>query len=109
MVVGVFLEEGGEQPLDGLIRAAPGDEGGSTALAGFPIRSLLPKDLSSYRYSGSLTTPPFTEGVRWAVLSEPGRLTAASIERVRAFFPEGNARDVQPLNDREVLSDVKGD
>jgi carbonic anhydrase len=109
MVVGVFLEEGGAHELDQLLAAAPEEEGHSEEAGGFPIRTLLPDDLVSFRYSGSLTTPPFTEGVRWAVLTEPMELSEESIERVRELFPEGNARDVQPLNDREILSDLECD
>jgi carbonic anhydrase len=109
MVVGVFLEEGGEHELDQLLATAPEEEGLSEELDGFPLRTLLPDDLASFRYSGSLTTPPFTEGVRWAVLAEPMELSEASLERVRELFPEGNARDVQPLNDREILSDLERD
>ena len=31
----------------------------------FNLNSILPTNLQSFRYSGSLTTPPFTEGVTW--------------------------------------------
>jgi carbonic anhydrase len=55
-----------------------------------------------YRYSGSLTTPPCTEGVRWYVL-ESAR--SVSREQVSAFVDliGEDARGPQPLNARLVL------
>ncbi|OVA17967.1 Alpha carbonic anhydrase [Macleaya cordata] len=59
-----------------------------------------------YRYLGSLTTPPCTEGVIWTINK---RLRTVSKEQVmllrRAVHDdsENNARPVQPLNDRDIL------
>ncbi|RQM10519.1 hypothetical protein B5M09_007828 [Aphanomyces astaci] len=55
-----------------------------------------------YRYSGSLTTPPYTEGVEWNVLQEVQTL---SKEQLTAWFNvihHPNARPVQALNGRSV-------
>lgn len=63
---------------------------------------LLPSSLGYYRYDGSETAPPCTEGVRWLVLRQPQTLSAAQLEQLRrAIAP--NARPVQPLNGRKVL------
>ena len=67
---------------------------------------LLPDELSSYRYAGSLTTPPFTEGVRWVVLAHRITLSKHQIHAFQELFEEGNSREVQPLNGRKVLSDA---
>ena len=67
----------------------------------------LPRDRSSYRYKGSLTTPPFTEGVRWIVLAHPITLSRHQIDAFRELLEEGNSREVQPLNRRKVLSDAR--
>ena len=106
MVVGVFLEEGGEHVLDELLVEAPEEEGLAEEVRDFPLRALLPRDLDSYRYDGSLTTPPFTEGVRWAVLAQPLELDGGALEHLREIFPAGNAREAQPLHDRAILSDL---
>jgi carbonic anhydrase len=70
------------------------------------LRDLLPEERESFRYAGSLTTPPFTEGVRWIVLAEPLTLSKRQIQAFRELFDEGNSREVQPLNGRAVLSDA---
>ena len=68
------------------------------------LDSLLPQEMSTFRYSGSLTTPPCSEGVRWVVLEEPIQLSEQQIGAFSERFPHGNARDPQPLNEREVYS-----
>jgi hypothetical protein len=59
-------------------------------------------------YSGSLTTPPFTEGVTWINLAQPLEMAASQIQAYQELFPEGNTRPVQPLGDRIILTDVPG-
>jgi len=63
---------------------------------------LLPPDHSYHTYSGSLTTPPCSEGVRWLVLRAPVSLSAAQIEAFRRIHLP-NARPVQPLNNRDLF------
>jgi carbonic anhydrase len=46
---------------------------------GFNAAALLPTDRSYFRFEGSLTTPPCSEGVRWLVLR-----TAVSVSRAVA-------------------------
>lgn len=74
----------------------------------FNLNSLLPNYLGSFRYSGSLTTPPFTEGVSWVELASPLYLSGSQINAFKSLFPEGNSREVQDLNGRIVLTDVPG-
>ena len=64
---------------------------------------LLPSSLASYRYVGSLTTPPCSEGVRWIVMQEPIELSSDQILAFkRRYF--GVNRPVQPLNGRMVAA-----
>jgi len=62
---------------------------------------LLPSDHAYYTFSGSLTTPPCTEGVTWFVLANPVDVSAAQVSRFGKVY-NGNARPVQPLNGRVV-------
>ena len=65
--------------------------------------ALLPANLGYYSYTGSLTTPPCTEGVRWMVLKTPSAISTREVNVFAARYPD-DARPVQPLNGREVMS-----
>ena len=65
------------------------------------IGSLLPKNPHYFSYSGSLTTPPCTEGVRWIVLQEPIEISEEDVRRFVEIIGY-NARPVQPLGGREI-------
>ncbi|NGN95197.1 carbonic anhydrase family protein [Nocardioides sp. KC13] len=69
------------------------------------VGALLPRRHTSYRYDGSLTTAPYTEGVQWVMLTDPITASPRQIDRFRAMFPTGNRRDVQDLNGRVVRTD----
>lgn len=57
-----------------------------------------------YHYSGSLTTPPCSEGVRWYVVNQTAPVSSAMIKTFKDRFPDpGDARPVQGLNGRTVL------
>ena len=58
-----------------------------------------------YRYDGSLTTPPCSEGVKWVVLTTPIEMSESQIAAFKAIIPDNN-RPVQPLNERELLVDI---
>jgi carbonic anhydrase len=74
-----------------------------TANVTINVADLLPKDRSYYTFSGSLTTPPCSEGVTWFVLKTPETLSNRELTSFAKIYPN-NARPVQPLNDRKVLS-----
>ncbi len=80
---------------------APGDP---VDVAGVAVdaAALLPEDRSYWRWDGSLTTPPCTEGVKWLMLREPVELSAGQIAAFKALYT-GNARPVQPMNARDFI------
>ena len=65
-------------------------------------RDLLPENKDYFRYMGSLTTPPCSEGVSWYVLQTPVQFSAAQIQRIGNLMGY-NARPVQKRNHRMVL------
>jgi carbonic anhydrase len=65
-------------------------------------RDLMPHNKDYYRYMGSLTTPPCTEGVNWYVLKTPVEFSAQQIATVKGIVGE-NVRPVQPRNNRIIL------
>lgn len=64
-------------------------------------KNLIPAILNHYHYSGSLTTPPCTEGVKWLVMNTPVRLSRSQLMNLRKIY-DGNARPTQPLNGRKT-------
>ena len=106
-VLGVLFEEGAPNAeLAKLIAHAPKSETPSHEIANaeFNPAALLPHDLHVYRYAGSLTTPPCTEGVNWHVALTPVTASKAQIEEIHAIIGN-NARPVQPLNGRQLAAD----
>ena len=69
------------------------------------VDKLLPANRASYRYDGSLTTPPCSEGVRWIVMSTPIELSAEQIKAFTAIIHDNN-RPTQALNRRPVLTEA---
>ncbi|MCA2492906.1 carbonic anhydrase family protein, partial [Vibrio sp. 2175-1] len=71
--------------------------------APFDANALIPSDKDYYRFNGSLTTPPCSEGVRWLVIKDPQSISAEQIAQFEHVMGENN-RPVQPLNARMVLT-----
>lgn len=111
-VVGVMLAQGDEdnEAYASLWDVLPAEEtdGPVETEITLNVSDLLPEERTFYHYSGSLTTPPCSEGVNWNVLTTPVMLSAAQVEAFMNIF-ELNARPVQPLNDRELEVDRSAD
>lgn len=104
-VAGVFLQPGHlNTALVPIWRAMPASAGPVQTVANVLIdpAALLPRDRTYFRYMGSLTTPPCTEGVLWTVFRDPIPLAPEQIRAFAALFPM-NARPVQKLGRRFLL------
>ncbi|MEN8180671.1 MAG: carbonic anhydrase family protein [Pseudomonadota bacterium] len=78
-----------------------GDKNGLSAK--IAAEEILPVNRDYYRFNGSLTTPPCTEGVRWIVMKEAVTASADQIERFSQVMQHPNNRPVQAVNARPVL------
>jgi carbonic anhydrase len=105
LVLGVLIRPGRANPaFDRLIAALPTHDGQHSKLTGLNPLSLVPNRGrgARYAYSGSLTTPPCTEGVRWNVFATPLELSRAQIRRFTVIYDHHN-RPLQPRNGRPVV------
>jgi carbonic anhydrase len=102
-VVGVlFSEAEGHHRVDDLLTSIPPESGGSMASERLTdIQGLIPLSSRRYRYTGSLTTPPCTEGVEWIVMQEVQPVGRNALAAFTDRYPANN-RPVQPLNDRVI-------
>jgi carbonic anhydrase len=66
------------------------------------VKDLLPEDFGYYTFSGSLTTPPCTEGVTWYVLKTTSSLSPQQLVSFAKLYPANN-RPIQPTYQREIL------
>ncbi len=104
-VLGVFIKQGhmnyALQDIWSNMPGAGGEEFKSDVVM-FNGQDLLPHGNDYYRFVGSLTTPPCSEGVQWHVMSEP---IEASGEQISAFLDVigENARPVQPIGSRLLI------
>ena len=71
----------------------------SKVLAG----QLIPRQKEYYRFSGSLTTPPCSEGVIWIVMKATMTASASQIKAFKKVMKHDNNRPVQPLNGRLII------
>lgn len=102
-VVGVFLNKGEHNPAFGpVLSNLPQKAGESQYVNGVAINTidLLPVEREYYRYDGSFTTPPCTEGVKWFVMAQPLELSAEQVSSFTALY-DNNYRPVQPINNRK--------
>jgi len=101
-VVGVLMQPGqANRFLQSIIDHMPQSAGEKQEVESVSLNAAdaLPESREYFHYSGSLTTPPCTEGVNWSVLKTP---VDASPEQIQAFRKVlgANARPVQVANGR---------
>lgn len=105
-VLGVMFEEGAANAeLAKILAATPSSKSKPMTVEGQMIdpNGMLPADRSIYRYMGSLTTPPCSEGVNWHVLSKPITASKAQIEQFEALMGD-NSRPLRAINNRLIVA-----
>jgi carbonic anhydrase len=104
-VIGVFVDEGPEnQALREIWGHLPRVKKPKTTITKEIInaRDLIPQASGFYRYMGSLTTPPCSEGVNWFVMKQPTYASKEQLDKFRSIM-EGNNRPTLPVNQRLIV------
>ncbi len=104
-VVGVLIEKGGKNKAFSTVWKHLPEEAGQKKMvkATVNVKDLLPGNKAFYNYTGSFTTPPCTEEVKWFVMKDKVRLSAHQLKEF-AEIMHGDNRPVQPLNGRAITS-----
>lgn len=109
LVIGILFKEGKESKfIDDFLNAIPKQEHETAELKPGTVKiadlvGTIPSHAMGnyYHYKGSLTTPPFTESVRWYIAKHVYEASAEQIAKMNEI--EGNnARHVQALYGRVV-------
>lgn len=103
LVLGVMMVEGAANPqVQTIWDVAPSMKGNAQTKADTKWAAMLPSDKTVYRYAGSLTTPPCSETVSWAVFKTPVTVSRAQIDAFAKLYPANN-RPVQLTGRRFLL------
>ncbi|SDC23892.1 carbonic anhydrase [Actinokineospora iranica] len=102
LAIGVPLRVGQRSTVDDVLARLAPECGPAVTVPDVDLATLLPVRHTTLRYQGSLTTDPYTEGVRWFLMAGK-TVTAATVARFRCLFASGNSRPVQPLDGRTVV------
>jgi carbonic anhydrase len=102
-VVVLFRTGGGNPLMEKVLTHTPTAADGDHKVPYLTVNAaeLLPSSSGYFRYVGSLTSEPCTEGVDWVILKQPVELSVEQLARYRSHFAD-NARTTQPLNGRVV-------
>jgi len=105
-VVGVMMVvDKHNSVLESLFDNFPGEEGKENLMDKIDVGALLPAGERTFRYPGSLTTPPCTEGVKWNLLLAPISISNEQFTSFHDIF-ENNSRPVQPIRKRVIWEDT---
>jgi len=104
-MMAVLFQEGEENEyLNGLLKRLPKEVGKQQIHNDLKLNPVhfLPANTEFYKYSGSLTTPPCSEGVYWMVFKHTIEASAEQIIKLNELMGE-NARPVQSMFSRSLL------
>ena len=107
-VVGVLIGEGAENKAYASMLARLPDKANAPVQLTEPLdlKAMLPAVQATYRYEGSLTTPPCSEGVAWNLMAQPITMSKAQIAELTSRFAEPNNRPTQQLGSRALELDI---
>jgi carbonic anhydrase len=102
-VLAVFVRPGAANAtLQPIWDAMPKQAGPERDMGAVDPMGLLPADRGFYRYMGSLTTPPCSEGIVWTVFRSEIEASPEQIRQFASLFAD-NARPARIRNRRYLL------
>lgn len=106
LVVAVMFKKGVKnKAINQIWKSMPEKSGDKNVLdLKISAKDLLPDNKAYYRFNGSLTTPPCTEGVRWLVLKKPVTISEEQVAVFKNSLHRSNNRPLQELNARIILN-----
>jgi len=111
-VIGVLVDKGAAHPeFEKIITRMPHDKehGANIIEEDIDLLKIIPANRRVLRYYGSLTTKPFTTGVKWQLIKEPIEFSQDQLDRIaQAMNHRKNARKIQHLR-VPVVNDVASD
>ena len=101
----MFIPGKEDRTIANLWKNMPSSPGDSARLTASDLKSIESDTSFSnyYRYNGSLTTPPCTEGVRWVVMQTPMTVSQEQVKALQQVLKHSNNRPVQKLNARIIM------
>jgi carbonic anhydrase len=104
-VIGVMFAAGEENPfLAQIWKHLPAEAHGHNQVADVHVNvmDMLPTNKDYYRFNGSLTTPPCSEGVLWLMMKDAVNVSHEQVVQINKIMGNNN-RPLQPVNARPVL------
>jgi len=95
-VVGLFIDQGenNSELAKALSASLPKANQNDSTPINIAVAAILNDSGKAYRYNGSFTTPPCTEGVQWTVMAQHATLGAAEIKTFTDLYSD-NFRPTQ--------------
>lgn len=101
-VIAVMFRSGRDnKSIAAILQSAPKKRGSNPLLKPLNLSKLLPQNKDHFTYTGSLTMPPCTEGVRWIVMKNPITASDKQMKKLKQIMG-ANSRPIQPLNSRMI-------
>lgn len=105
VVLGVMVRGGGAENAEfaKYLKAFPTQKNAEQTLTEtINPTAMFPTSKKYYNYTGSLTTPPCSQGLNWVVFKDELTVSDAQIEAFKKAYSH-NARPVQPVGSRTVF------
>lgn len=104
-VVAIMMEKGAHNDFIAALWNEMPEKAGETHALSKDIRveDLLPEGREYFRFNGSLTTPPCSEGVFWVVMKSPIQVSKSQVKAFQHVMHHPNNRPIQKRNARPVL------